>query len=336
MQRLTGMSVFGHFAFPIEDWVQGDRLHAGERLNVAFLRFPGKPVIAVGLRSACALLFMPALLWADGDIGSGVGSRVRVIMPEGATGAIRLEARQARLGQMLDRIADETGVRIHYPLLPEGLQTVTCVGQTVKEVVECLLGPEADLIARYAGTPSKEGSGARPSELWVLGTSFVSDQASADTWDGRCAGPDTEQAAERCGRRQGTVEPEDAGQLLERATSKDPALRSDAIAHLPDGGRVDDATVRRTLEAALSDADASVRAQAVHGLARIGGVDAMAMLHEALHDRDASVRLMAVDSAGTDAQGIALLREALADSDETVRAFAATKLEPLSDSESVR
>ena len=88
-----------------------------------------------------------------------------------------------------------------------------------------------------------------------------------------------------------------------------------------------DAKTIAVLQAALTDRDAEIRAQAVFGLSRQDSTDKDHILYEALRDKSADVRLAAVSSADRDdPQSQVMLHEALADSDETVRAAAGYKL----------
>ena len=54
---------------------------------------------------------------------------IRVIRSENAESELQLEVRQASLKQVLDKIAGDTGLVIHYSVLPEGSVTATCVEQ---------------------------------------------------------------------------------------------------------------------------------------------------------------------------------------------------------------
>jgi hypothetical protein len=229
---------------------------------------------------------------------------------------ITLEAHNVALGRVLEEIASKTGTRVHYSILPKERVTATCAGETIKAIMKCLLGPDADFMVRSASESSGEGDAGRAVEVWVLGSSFANGQVMVDRRD-----------SDSCTMADATKkpEPEDTDKLLEMAREGEPAQRANAIARLVTNGHIDEGLLRTTLERALSDEDANVRAQAVYGLARQG--DASAVLRTALHDGDASVRLMAVDSADASVQGLAVLREALADSDEVVSALAALKLE---------
>ena len=83
---------------------------------------------------------------------------------------LQLEVRQMPLAQVLDTVARKTHVPIHYSVLPEGLVTATCVGTTLKQVLECLLDRKADLIVRYSRDPAKADSKGQVAEAWILGS----------------------------------------------------------------------------------------------------------------------------------------------------------------------
>lgn len=270
-------------------------------------RGPWGAALLVGrLWAVCALLPVSDLSFAETDRQELSG--VHVAVAGNQHKLIALEARQAPLKRVIDELAGKTGTRVHYSFLPDEQVTAQCVGTTVKEVLGCLLGADADLVSRSSG-----GSPGQQPEVWVLASSFAKRQPFE-------AEPDAGEPL---------AIPKDTGQEAKPAPAEDPAQRAQAIARLAADGQADDDGQRRALEDALADPDAQVRAQAVYGLAQRGGADASAALQAGLHDSDASVRLMAVDSVGLDPQGLALLQQALADSDETVSAMAALKLESL-------
>jgi hypothetical protein len=248
---------------------------------------------------------------------------VRLVITETMGAELQLEARQAPLAKVLDSIASKTGVRINYSVLPDGLVTATCVGSTVKQVMECLLVRKADLVFRYSQEVSKAGTKGQPEEVWVLGAKFVAGQTNSVLCTS--AGVRQQTIAKVVEKKTGS-EPDETDELVKMASSKIPAERAEAIGRLMAGGRDGDVTVKETLEAALSDADARVRVQAISSLAHREGAGASPALHEALHDSDVSVRLTAVDNAGND---VALLQQALTDSDATVRQLAGIRLKPL-------
>jgi len=244
---------------------------------------------------------------------------VRVILTQDAGAELQLEARQLSLPQILKKITEETGVPIHYSVLPKELVTATCVGTTVKQVLECLFDKKADLIFRYAKNASKNVSLKRPAEVWVMGTNFGAEEA--------CTMAVMQARNPVAGMQAQAGDTKGVDKLLEQIKTQDPEQRADAVALLAAEGPKNDANVNSALVSALSDKNADVRAQAVFGLARRESGDAPAALQNAMQDGDVSVRLMAVGNAGDNA---ALLQQALDDSDETVRAYAATKLEELS------
>lgn len=310
-------------------------------LFTGFVRFSGGAgVLAYRRRTLCAALLLPALVFA-GEGSGWNGQSVRWSTAGAQDGVLRLQASQAPLGAVFGKIASETGVRLHYSIPSEQLVTVDCAGTTLRQVLACLLGPRADLVFRYAkGAPAEDEAGALPAEIWVLASSVDADDTPLGAGhSGYCTALAAQGsvAFSRAGKGANSTpadpahaNPDVSGSLVELANAEDPRRRADAIARLTVEGRADDPAVRQTLLAALADDDANVRAQAVSAVARRDGAGANTALREALHDGDESVRLMAVDSAGSDAQGLALLQEALLDSDETVRALAAMKLEPFS------
>ena len=266
---------------------------------------------------------MSGVLLAAEDVSNPGEQNVRVVITEDMGAELQLEARQAPLAKVLDGIASKTGVRINYSVLPDGLVTATCVGSTVKQVMECLLVRKADLVFRYSQQPSKADPQGQPEEVWVLGAKFVAGQSNSVV----CSSAGTQQQTLPTAANTKTdSEPDESDELVKMATSKIPAERAEAIGRLMAGGRGGDVTVRETLEAALSDQDARVRVQAISSLAHREGAGASAALQEALHDSDVSVRLTAVDNARDD---IALLQQALNNSDVTVRQLAGIRLEPL-------
>jgi hypothetical protein len=279
---------------------------------------------------------MPGFLLANGGLSSRDGQNVVVGMMEGRDGALRLEARQASWRQVFDRIASETGVQVYYSALSPVLITATCRGATVKQVLECLLGPNANLIFRYPRGPSGADLQGQPVEAWVVGISHGAGQRLEGVGD---TGPCPTAVAQGGGRRPGPLDvstkpvaphPELAETLVRMAGSEDPAERVSALSQLAVERPVEPDIVQEILQTALSDEDPNVRGQAVYAVVRRGGVEATAVLQDALQDSALPVRLMAVDGLGTDEESIALLKQALTDSDQAVRELAAMKLKSLS------
>lgn len=267
---------------------------------------------------ACLLLLFSGLLYA----GDKAPERSIRMVANGEAGAeFQLEARQAPLAQVLNEIARKSAVPVHYSVLPEGLVTATCVGSTLKRILECLLGPRVDLVFQYSQGSAKTKRLPQPVEVWLLGSTM----GSIPTGAGNC--PATV-IADQDGQPELAVAHEQTGEdkmdaLLEMAKAKDPGLRASALSRLATEGPKNDANVQRTVEQALSDQNADVRAQAVFALAQLEGAGAAAELQQALHDSDAAVRLMALDYVEND---ITLLRQVINDPDEAVRTRVAMKL----------
>jgi HEAT repeat protein len=253
---------------------------------------------------------------------------IRIIRPEKTGSEFHLEVRQAPLKQVLDKITGDTGLVIHYSVLPEGLFSATCAGLTLKEVMECLLDHKADLIFRYPSASSRGVRQLQPEAVWVLKTRLDASQGATN----KTAAAQQQVMQKTTGVQKETEnrEADQTAALIDKARSKNPVDRVDAIRSLMTEGKDGDATILKLLEEALSDKDAYVRAQAISSLSYREGDGASAELQEALHDSDASVRLMAVNSIGNNAS---LLEQALTDSDATVRESAAMKLDSLANGE---
>jgi HEAT repeats len=238
---------------------------------------------------------------------------------------LQLEVKQMPLAQVLDAIAIKTHIPIHYSALPEGFVNATCIGTTLKRVLECLLDRKADIIVRYPHKISNTAGKEPVAEAWILGSKLDGITAQADCQiTGNLAdkiSPGVQQS-----QQDNELETDRTDELLKMAQSKNPEDRADAIAALLATSNEGDPNVNSTLEQALDDTDANVRAQAISSLSHREGSAASQALQEALHDESVDVRLMAVDGITDDA---ALLQQAANDSDETVRSLAAVKLAEL-------
>jgi hypothetical protein len=240
---------------------------------------------------------------------------------------LQLEVRQMPMADVLKLISAKTQVPIHYSVLPEGLVTATCVGPTLKHVLECVLDRKADLIVRFPRNADKPESKGQLAEAWVLGSRLVGTVAKAD-----CSVTDTANSSLSLNLSQQDAEakakqnPSDA--LLNVAQSENGAGRAEAIGALLAAGTKGDPKIQVMLEDAVHDEDANVRAQAISTLTHWSNntESISAALSEAIHDNSADVRLMAVDGITDD---VDLLQQAVNDSDEVVRTMAATKLEAL-------
>lgn len=270
---------------------------------------------AIKFWMTCSFLLISAGALAAANVSNSGEQNVRLVITKDRGAELQLEVRQAPLMKVLNAIADKTGLRINYSVLPDELVTATCVGPTVKQILECLLVRKADIVFRYSPPTSRAYPHGQPVEAWVLGAKFEAGQTNPVV----CSLPGTQQTV--------NAEPDETDDLVKMASSKVPAERAEAIGRMMAAGHKDDISIRKTLETALSDQDARVRVQAISSLAHREGSAAVApALQEALHDSEASVRLTAIDNAGSD---VALLKQALNDSDATVRQLAEIRLAPL-------
>lgn len=251
------------------------------------------------------------------------GGRCNDVITADADSALQLEVKQANLADVLKKIAKTTGIAIHYSVLPEGRVTATCVGPGAKQVLECLLNHKADLIFRYSKA-SRHPSSEAIAEAWVLGAKYDATKSVVVSTD--CATGQESQLQDELSSKPDNSEAEQAENLLKMAQSKDASERAQGIGGLLAAGEAGDPAIRATLEAALTDSNAEVRAQAISSFAQRNEEGTEAALQNALLDESVDVRVMAVDSAG---ENTALLQQALNDKDETVRSLAALKLESL-------
>ena len=235
---------------------------------------------------------------------------------------VQLEVRQMPLTQVLASIINKTKIPIHYSVLPEGLVTATCVGSSLKQVLECLLDHKADLIVRNQNDSNTENTPDQIAEAWILGSKLggvvakVECPATIDKGSLKLQQHDPDS----------DTNPDRTEALLKAAQSKNPEERAQAMGGFIAGGRKGDAAIKAALEQGLTDQNEMVRAQAISSFSRREGSGATTALQEALRDPSVQVRIMAVDGIFDDK---ALLQQAINDSDETVRNMAIAKLEAL-------
>ena len=260
---------------------------------------------------------------AKTPVGIPGKAQTDLVISDNKGSELQLEVRQMPMAQVLDNIVNKTQVPIHYSVLPDGLVTATCVGMTLKQVLECLLDRKADLIVRYSRNPSTTERKGQVVEAWVLGSRLDGTVAK----DCVATGSTVDKGLLTLKQSQDTnAEPDQTDELLKKAQSKNPTERAEAIGALLAGGRKGDPDVKAALEHALTDQDALVRAQAISSLSHREGSAAAGAIQEAMHDSSVDVRVMAVDGITDD---IALLQQAINDNDETVRSLAEIKLERL-------
>lgn len=277
------------------------------------------------------LMSIPLCLLAnEGSIGDSKAN-VSLTLSRDAATKIQLSAEQASLVQVINTIASNTGVPIHYSVLPTEQVTATCVGANVKQILECLLGTDINIVIHYKNPDSATDSGKQPREVWLLGSTLAKKMARFEETDD-CIKPvvQVKHSKPKIVESDAQVDNSENQRLIETflqmAQDPDPARRAEAIMGLGSQGQKQDEKVRRVLEGALADKSPRVRGQALFSLTRLEAEDTHEAIRQALHDNDASVRMMAIDSAENN---IDILQQALTDNDKDVREYAAIKLKAL-------
>lgn len=243
---------------------------------------------------------------------TGMGSWVQV--QKTGTDRLALTVREAPLAEVFAELTRQTGVAFRYTRLPTEPVSVRCAERTLRDLMFCILGSEADLVLRRAAQSGQSFGGW--AEIKVLESTF----ANAPDLQAVVAAP-----------RLPVAQEETLDALLVRAMDANPDERAEALAKLSfsrDEGDVGRA--RESLQSGLTDGSGEVRAEAVSGLARLNGSSqSLDLLSSAMQDQDPEVRLAAVDAlTATDQESLQLLQKALVDQDESVRALAEARLSP--------
>jgi hypothetical protein len=233
-----------------------------------------------------------------------------------------LHSQQANLAKILTEITAKTGVRIHYSVLPETPVSSTCIGTSVKVVLQCLLGDKVDMAFRHPG--GIKDSHTQSQEVWLLGSSL------ADADAGVCqklAARKNVQPESLTQMPQEAGEPSAEEKLVFRkqmAISNDPQARAQAIAYLASHTSPEDKEFRQILDAALKDDNAEIKAQALTSLVAWEGEEAaMSEIQQLLSDSDENMRLMALQLVTDNS----LIQRAMQDESSKVRHYAAVKLQ---------
>ncbi len=234
-------------------------------------------------------------------------------------GRVSVSAEEVPWKHLLDKLAQQTGIRFHDAAAPRGPVTVSCMDMSVTELLTCLWGGAR--MVRYPAVPLGSAVAAWPAEVWLLGSpgALRLEDRIVSVRQSDPLPPAAHAEAAQDGRRHLTA-------ILDEVKSTDADARLRALSTLAGSNHRTEPAAQAAFRAALTDDVADVRAQGVWALSKEGGPQAIEVLRDALHDRDATVRLMAVDSTETDREGGMLLEQALADSDETVRTAAARKI----------
>lgn len=227
------------------------------------------------------------------------------------SGTIVLTATHATVSAALDALADKTGISIQYINAPDKRIALNCHGNTLKQVLGCLLGNGADLIFEYSGK-------GIPTHVTVLASTFR-DEASQP---GLPVLTNTQAVAmAKPAKAQTPVE-----KALVMVSSENAEDRASGLELLGGAEGVDDEALRGAYLAGLRDESGEVRAAALTGLAILDKGNSLGFLAEAMSDADPNVRLAAVDGMAVNQESRPYLEEALSDADESVRLLAGLRL----------
>ena len=234
------------------------------------------------------------------------------------SGRLGIQVNGAPIAAALDALATESRIPIHYQGAPEQPVSQTCHGDTLRALLFCLLGTDADLVFEYAERQGSK-SGTEVVSVTVLASTF-------GTPVGRMAGGD--KAVEPLSPAK--IARHDDGANSERAIamlrSSNPERRVAGLEMLREADGLDPDLLRSAYRQALTDASGEVRAAALQGLATLDRDDSLPLLREAMGDADSSVRLAAVDGLEVNDESRPLLEQALKDTDESVRELAGLRL----------
>lgn len=213
-----------------------------------------------------------------------IQSSVQVDLPKNKDDTIHLRAKHTTLDRILTTLSAKTGVKIHYSALPSNLITVTCAEASVKTVVECLLGPGANLATKIPEKTSEAIQALNPdaqaAELWIL--SAPTSLSHADSPKAETLAEQSPQPAQRKPKPQDIAE-RDRDQFeetLKQTTSKNPEERATALYNLGLTGKDDDPDVKDALRQALSDEAPNVREQAAISITQSGDPELIAELNK--------------------------------------------------------
>lgn len=236
------------------------------------------------------------------------------------SGRYYFRAVNSDLSQALAILSKQSGLAIHYSLLPDARVSATCASASLSELLKCVLDGKVDVAFRY---PDAANNG-EPLEAWLLGSRISVTDAS-------CNAESTHQntgLASAASASEGGDEPSAEQKLAfrkELAVSGTPEQKAQAFSYLASHASLEDGEVRQIFESALTDVDSEVKSQALAALVRWQGEQqSLPELQAALMDPDVTVRLMAMQHID---QSRVLLEPMLSDPDDLVRQFAAGKLQ---------
>jgi hypothetical protein len=231
---------------------------------------------------------------------------------------LQVQVAQVSIRDVLDELSRVTEVGIHYSVLADERVTATCLGDSLKKVLKCLLGDSQNIVFQYSQETANPGEMGKPVDVWILGSSLV---VSGNA--GSCKGVQSGSAT--ISKNQLVKQPGEKiiAQLMLGLASNNPKQRADAISDLATKTGIGNEDVDDALLHAMDDKATIVREQALFGWVYRKGKDASYELRQALQDPEMSVRMKVVDLT----QDRDVLTLAITDNSELVRKIAQMKLD---------
>ncbi len=251
-------------------------------------------------------------------------------------GLVYLQARDARLEDVIERIATRGDLRVIANGPIEGRLNLDLRGQPLVNALGRILRRH-NFVLHQPRKSSTDGLRGRPLplRLWIY-----SDQPWASSRSIVVSPSATveNRAATGHGSSAGRIETsssiaedntkETIGALVSAMADANPRVRQEAVSAL---GEISESNILPTLQVALSDADNSVREAAIEAVLDVGGQQAARSLEVALTYQESSLRMDAVEALGEIGGETAklLLERALNDPEESIREVASEMLAEL-------
>ena len=265
----------------------------------------------------CSLLWVMTTMrvGASSDAPSSVAGYIDLEALAG--GGFHLKVDQATTGDVLDRLSSQVGIPIVHGHEREEPITLACSSVSIKDLLKCVLGSNANLLYIAGYSSIKHPSGF---ERIVVLSSIRGQEAEMTP----VIAPDVVVPAEK-GLLSASARPS-RDVVMAMLQHQDGSIRAEAIALLPRVEGIDRDRLRVAYESALQDPEGDVRAGALLGLSTLDASSTVPLVASAAMDPDPSVRLAAIDAMEAIPQNRGYFIEALKDGDESVRVLAELRL----------
>ncbi len=239
---------------------------------------------------------------------------------------VSLLVNKAALSDVLNLISLKSDILIHDAGLSDRIVSASCIGPSIKVVLDCLLGGSIDMVFRYRKN-ADDFPYRQASELWLLGSTLGQSAYSEQCAESEVISNKPDQDVKTTVQVGQVTSSQDEHRAfrMQMAASDNALQRSQAISHLAVHAAIEDVAVNRLIEAALMDSEPEVRAQAISALVRRQGEqNSITELEQAMQDVDVSVRISALQQLNDTTD---LIDQALTDENEAVRQLAMMKLQ---------